>query len=139
MSTIAATNLKNASAGNNNIVLNTDGTIGGTCLTQTCRAWVNFNGTGTVAIRASYNVSSITDNGVGNYTVSFTTAMTDTNYAWSIGGWNNGGGNGGWNSAGTGAASSYPSGVATGSMQMACFNSGGVSQDQEAVSLAIFR
>ena len=45
-----------------------------------CKAWVNFNGTGTVAIRASYNVSSITDNGVGDYTVNFTTAMVDTNY-----------------------------------------------------------
>lgn len=45
------------------------------------RAWVNFNGTGTVAIRASGNVSSITDNGVGNYTVNFTIAMPDANYA----------------------------------------------------------
>ena len=45
-----------------------------------CRAWVNFNGTGTVAIRASGNVSSITDNGTGNYTVNFTTAMPDVNY-----------------------------------------------------------
>ena len=44
-----------------------------------CRAWVNFNGTGTVAIRASGNVSSVTDNGVGNYTVNFTTAMPDEN------------------------------------------------------------
>jgi len=52
----------------------------GTCLTQTCRAWVNFNGTGTVAIRASYNVSSITDNGTGDYTVTFTTAFANTNY-----------------------------------------------------------
>lgn len=46
-----------------------------------CRAWVNFNGTGTVAIRASGNVSSITDNGTGLYTVNFTTAMPDVNYA----------------------------------------------------------
>lgn len=45
-----------------------------------CRAWVNFNGTGTVAIRASGNVSSITDNNTGNYTVNFTTAMPDANY-----------------------------------------------------------
>jgi hypothetical protein len=45
-----------------------------------CRAWVNFNGTGTVAIRASGNVTSITDNGTGDYTVNFTTAMPDTNY-----------------------------------------------------------
>lgn len=46
-----------------------------------CRAWVNFNGTGTVAIRASGNVSSITDNGTGDYTVNFTTAMQDADYA----------------------------------------------------------
>lgn len=48
-----------------------------------CRAWVNFNGTGTVAIRASGNVSSITDNGTGDYTVNFTTAMADANYAFN--------------------------------------------------------
>lgn len=53
------------------------GSVGG----QLCRAWVNFDGTGTVAIRASFNVSSITDNGVGNYTVNFTTAMPDGNYS----------------------------------------------------------
>ncbi len=46
-----------------------------------CRAWVNFNGTGTVAIRASGNVSSITDNGTGDYTINFTNAMPDANYA----------------------------------------------------------
>jgi hypothetical protein len=46
-----------------------------------CRAWVNFNGTGTVAIRASGNVSSITDNGTGNYTVNLTNAMPDANYS----------------------------------------------------------
>jgi len=45
-----------------------------------CRAWVNWNGTGTVSIRASGNVSSITDNGVGNYYVNFTTAMPNANY-----------------------------------------------------------
>jgi hypothetical protein len=44
------------------------------------RAWVNFNGTGTVAIRASGNVSSITDRGTGLYTVNLTTAMPDANY-----------------------------------------------------------
>lgn len=45
------------------------------------KAWVNFNGTGVVAIRAQYNVSSITDNGVGDYTVNFTTALADANYS----------------------------------------------------------
>lgn len=52
----------------------------GTAPIYACRAWVNFNGEGTVAIRASGNVSSITDNGVGDYTVNFTTAMPDANY-----------------------------------------------------------
>jgi hypothetical protein len=51
-----------------------------------CRAWVNFNGQGTVAIRASANVSSITDNGVGNYTMNFTNAMPDINYVGLTGG-----------------------------------------------------
>ena len=46
-----------------------------------CRAWVNFNGTGTVAIRGSGNVTSITDNGTGDYTVNFTSAMPDANYS----------------------------------------------------------
>ena len=58
-------------------------TVSGTAPIYMCRAWVNFNGTGTVAIRASGNVSSITDNGTGDYTVNFTTAMTDANYSLS--------------------------------------------------------
>ena len=52
----------------------------GTAPIYACRAWVNFNGTGTPAIKASGNVTSITDGGVGIYTVNFTTAMQDTNY-----------------------------------------------------------
>jgi hypothetical protein len=58
-----------------------DGNQSGSAPIYGARAWVNFNGTGTVAIRASGNVSSITDNGVGDYTVNFTTAMSDTSYA----------------------------------------------------------
>lgn len=53
----------------------------GTAPIYAARAWVNFNGTGTPSIRASGNVSSITDNGVGDYTINFTTSMTDANYA----------------------------------------------------------
>jgi hypothetical protein len=55
-------------------------TASGSAPSYSCRAWVNFNGTGTVAIRASGNVSSITDNGTGVYTVNFTTSMPDANY-----------------------------------------------------------
>lgn len=59
---------------------NTSGTEIGTL----CRAWVNFDGTGTVAIRAQFNVSSITDNGTGDYTVNFINAMTDANFAATV-------------------------------------------------------
>jgi hypothetical protein len=58
-------------------------------VTTNALAWVNFNGTGTVAIRSSYNVSSITDNGTGDYTVNFTTALSDANYAFGLGGHGN--------------------------------------------------
>lgn len=65
--------------GSNNLLMNSG--YGSDAVAYGCRAWVNFNGTGTVAIRASGNVSSITDNGTGFYTVNFATAMPDVNYA----------------------------------------------------------
>lgn len=68
-------------SGNLTLGSSTLATPTGSAPSYTCRAWVNFNGTGTVAIRASGNVSSITDNGVGQYTVNFTTAMPDANYS----------------------------------------------------------
>jgi hypothetical protein len=83
------------------IVINGSGTVTGisagglpdACITtdelastvNVAKAWVNFNGTGAVAIRASYNVSSITDNGTGDYTVNFTTALADADYAATFG------------------------------------------------------
>ena len=70
MSTLRVDTIQNASG--------TDSPIN---VPGTAKAWVNFNGTGTVAIRASYNVSSITDNGTGDYTVNFTTALADANYS----------------------------------------------------------
>jgi hypothetical protein len=63
----------------------TNSTSATNCIQGSAKAWVNFNGTGTVAIRASYNVSSITDNGTGDYTVNFTNAMPDANYAFAVG------------------------------------------------------
>jgi hypothetical protein len=65
----------------------TDGTgntvSGSTVVKGTAKAWVNFNGTGTVAIRSSFNVSSITDNGTGEYRINFTNPMPDTNYVYT--------------------------------------------------------
>ncbi len=58
------------------------------------KAWVNFNGSGTVAIIDSYNVASITDNGTGDYTINFTNAMTDADYCVSGGVSTNSGGQG---------------------------------------------
>jgi len=61
---------------------------------QACKAWVNFKGTGTVTIRDSFNVSSITDNGTGDYTINFTTAMPNANYCISVTGHFGDGGSG---------------------------------------------
>jgi hypothetical protein len=75
------------------IVMNSsaDGVVTGTLKednNRIAKAWVNFNGSGTVAIRGSYNVSSITDDGTGKYKVNFSTAMADTNYSFtSAGAW----------------------------------------------------
>ena len=52
-----------------------------TVVAGSAKAWVNFNGTGTVAIRDSFNVASITDNGAGDYTVNITTALSSADYA----------------------------------------------------------
>jgi len=100
-------------------------TVSGTAPLYACRAWVNFIGTGTVTINASGNVSSITDNGVGDYTVNFTTAMPDVNY--SIGGMN-----GSW-------GQNYTT-RATSSIRVITFNtSTGAIIDIANVSIHIFR
>ena len=103
------------------------------------KAWVNFNGTGTVAIRASGNVSSITDNGTGDYTVNFTTAMADTNYAFSFGA---GSGNGRtmvlYN--GTFNTTDSSSAKAVGSIRVAFLElSAGGTADNTQISVAVFR
>jgi len=73
-------------SGNDQVSIDTAGVFkfnsgyGSVATAYGCRAWVNFNGTGTVAIRASGNVSSITDNGTANYTVNFSTSLPDINY-----------------------------------------------------------
>lgn len=72
MSTLKTNNIANVAGTSTTDVLNV--------INGSAKAWVNFNGTGTVAIRAGYNVSSITDNGTGDYTVNFTTALSSANY-----------------------------------------------------------
>jgi hypothetical protein len=149
MSTLSTTNLKNPSSGSNNIVLGTDGSTRITTLADSAgantstpaaiasgiaKAWVNFNGTGTVAIRASYNVSSITDHAVGQYTVNFTTAMVDASYALVVGG-----GNGRIAGAGVvfgGIAQAAPTASAA---RISVFQQSPVAFDPEDCHVAVFR
>jgi hypothetical protein len=97
-----------------------------------CRAWVNFNGTGTVAIRASGNVTSITDNNTGDYTINFTTAMPDINY--SVVGSCRGQSDGDNNSTifGTGV-------LTTTTAKVFMKNNGNGNVDSSAVNVAVFR
>jgi hypothetical protein len=69
-----------------NADINASAAIAGTKISNLndAKAWINFNGTGTPAIRASFNVSSITDNGTGDYTINFTNALTDANFSSSL-------------------------------------------------------
>lgn len=101
---------------------------------QLCKAWVNFNGTGTVAIRASYNVSAVTRNGTGDYTITFTTAMPDANYCTCANSGNQAtNGLGAWSvvySVGTSTASS---------LRVVGYNTAGAFQDQDQFMVAIFR
>ena len=108
-------------------------TVSGTAPIYPCRAWVNFNGSGTVAIRDDGNVSSITDNGTGDYTVNFTTAMPDVNYAM----------------LGTGRRPvSTPDAIdcynrttspTTAAVRIATTNGAGTNEDFDIVAVAIFR
>jgi hypothetical protein len=99
-----------------------------------CRAWVNFNGTGTVAIRASGNVSSITDNGAGDYTVNFTTAMSDANYSVHVSG--NGSTINDFNNA---FVAPYVNSPSTSSIRVKGNDTNGTARDQLFVYVAIFR
>jgi hypothetical protein len=111
--------------------LNLDAGYGSKAPIYGVRAWVNFNGYGTVAIRESANVSSITDNGTGDYTVNFTSAMPDADYAAVYGREN--------------ASSSYPGGgfaspFSAGSVRLVPQrNTSGINVDVPIVTVAIFR
>ena len=76
MSTLKAANIQSTTTG-----APTFKTSSGTEIGQLAKVWVNFDGTGTIAIRDDFNVNDLTDNGTGDYTVNFTNSMADTNYA----------------------------------------------------------
>lgn len=107
-------------------------TAQGAAPSYAARAWVNFNGTGTVAIRASGNVSSITDNGAGDYTANLTNPMPDADYAFSAI----------W--AGTGVGSG-PLGIrqliskTTTAIRLFWTTAGGSNGDGEEMQIALYR
>jgi len=104
-----------------------------------CRAWVNFNGTGTVAIRASGNVSSITDNGTGNYTVNFATTMPDSNYMVTFGNNEISGGTSSGRVLSPTSVGTAPSIMSTSAVQFIIDTAGGTLLDVYYVGVAIFR
>lgn len=104
-------------------------TVSGTAPIYPCRAWVNFNGTGTVAIRASGNVTSLTDNGTGDYTINFTTALADANYCAVITSQNNS----------TTANTNYTVSYSTGSFRFVYVQIAVANIDQPQAGVAIFR
>lgn len=105
------------------------------------KAWVNFNGTGTVAIRASFNVSSITDGGTGDYTLNFTNAMVDADYVVSGTAMKNGASNDG--SAGVYlqvfGSTTYSAAYTTNSVRVLVKQDTAVAIDPLTVNVAIFR
>jgi len=108
---------------------------GSVAIAYGCRAWVNFNGTGTVAIRASGNVSSITDNGTGDYTVNFTNAMPNANYATvTAGGFDNNA-----PTSGNAMRAQTVNNAATGSVRIGSCNGAGAPSDFEFLNVSVFR
>lgn len=98
---------------------------------QACNAWLNFNGVGTVAIRDSYNVSSVTDNGTGNYSINFTTPFANANYSPVVSAKNE-------STVGAGICSVVPAGTTASVLQILVGNSAGTAADQPRIDVAIF-
>lgn len=106
---------------------------GAVSATNTCKAWIIFNGEGTVAITKSYNVSSLADNGTGDYTINFSTNFSDANYC-VIGGAHRKSGDGSLRMFGTYDATA----MAVGSCRVNSQYSGGNSSDNNRIQLVFF-
>ena len=102
------------------------------------KVWINFNGSGTVAIRDSFNVSSITDEGTGQYNINFSNALGNNNYAVAACGFNTLASDGSWiaSSAGTSAWGSTTD-TSTTRLRMVSFTTTGQEQDNQAIGVVI--
>ena len=142
--TSANGNVTIGTAGSERMRITSDGNLqfnsgyGSVATAYGCRAWVNFDGTGTPAIRASGNVSSITDNGTGDYTVNFTTALVDNNYGIATGGMRDSDNNGSLNLTAI-KLTTYGTGVATSYIRVLAENDSGTRVDPLMYCVQIFR
>ena len=128
MSTLAVATIKSISSAAP-VFQNTSGVEKG----QLAKVWVAFDGTGTVAIDDDFNVSSITDESTGKYTVNFDNAMSNANYCCVVGAGNNAAGSAGaWNTV-------YDDATTTSSsVQIALYTYQGQPQDNEQVFMVVY-
>lgn len=133
MSTIRVSNIQDRTGGNTSTPAEIANGI--------AKAWVNFNGTGTIDIRSSYNVTSITDNGVGDYTIVLTNALTDANYSAVITCTSRGGGANNCGAVGYGSATTVTSNSTYSATQLRIFvgTSSAAAFDAPTISAAFFR
>lgn len=139
LSSASATALTLQSGGTTGLTIDTSQNLsfnsgyGSVATAYGCRAWVNFNGTGTVAIRGSGNVTSITDNGTGTYTINFTTAMPDANYSAVLTCNESAGG------SGTGVLARMTGTATTSALPMQTVNLSATTYDQSFICCSVFR
>jgi hypothetical protein len=124
MTTLAVGNIKSLTTSPPVIRNSSDTEIG-----YFCRAWVNFNGTGTVAIRASGNVSSIGDTGTGSYSINFSNAMSDANYSAVCDA----------QASTSNLFGTFVDSFSTGSFRVVTVNSSSATTDAPIVCVAVFR
>ena len=125
MSTLKVNNIQTAGGGSNSTPQQID--------QGRAKMWLSLNGTGTIAIRDSFNVSSVADNNTGDYTVNIDADMADANYCVQVSGGNAAGsGTGSWNSI------YAPANTAATSVRVAFYTTGGSNQDNSQVMVTIF-
>jgi len=134
MSTLKTNKIQHLTSGFNNIITHTDGA--GTVNAAHCRAWIQFNTITTTTITASFNVSSLTDHGSGDTTITFTNAMSDANYS-AV---SSNAGNSSYYLISEVFSSGVPVAPSAGSFRMTTFRrADGANDDWAYVSVAVFR
>jgi hypothetical protein len=109
----------------------TNSTSSTNCIQGSAKAWVNFNGTGTPAIRGSFNVSSVTKGSTGVYTITITNALPTTNSAYVVAGKES-------NSNSDQSSLAQPFSINTSSFGIRCVAAAVAPRDFEIVNASVF-